>query len=315
MSRVLGSAMLERAMNPKELLLQTTRARPPHPLEVFLKADRPGEFHFYAQGLTQADFGTIFAAELRPLEVLVYKIPPDLLNPNYWEPLGKESENAVREQQGGIVTRVRDGRTLLWRSDRVAKGRLLRDGIDVPLELLFGYVFRTTGEGLAALARAWDGRDRLEWVGLRGRPTETNPEAAVTAIHADLAQMQISRPDEAFLYASQDDDLTRVVFSDEAHFHRAIEALLRGFAHNLTRAHVGHVNRRVTGQIARLAGGRGLSADPDRDFVDKGRTFEIRAALGRTPWGLGGPPAEALAGEDRLLFYYDRISGIWAISH
>lgn len=302
-------------MNTKELLLQTTRARPPHPLELYARLEGPGERHLYAQGLTLADFATLFERELRDLEVLIYKMPPDLLNPNYWEPLTKESENEVREQQGGIVTRLQEGGTFLWRSDRVAKGRLLRDGVDVPVELLYGYVFRTGGASLAGLAASWDGRERLEWAALRGRPTGENPEVALTAIHADLAQMQVSRPDEVFLFASQDDDLARVVFSQEAPFYRAVEALVRGFSYNLTRAHLGYVNRRVLEQIARAADGRGLSATPERDFVDKGRTFEIRAWMGRTPWGVAaGRGREEPRGDDRLLFYYDRISGIWAVS-
>ena len=160
----------EAAMNTKDLLLQTTRGRAPHHLEMYVGLEGPNELHFYAQGLTVADFVSLYGAEIRPLGILIYHMPPDLLNLNYWEPLTKEGENAVRDKMTGIVTRMEGGQTQLWRSDRVARSRLLRDDLNAEVELLSGYIFRTTGENLLKLVHAWNGRGRFEWAGLAVPP-------------------------------------------------------------------------------------------------------------------------------------------------
>ncbi len=300
-------------MIARELFLQTTRTRPPHPLEFLVRLDGEAA-HFYAEGLTHADFCSVFVREVAPLEVLIYRMPPDLLNPNYWEPLTRENEAAAREKLGGIVTRTENERLLLWRADRVAKGRLLRDGLDAPVDLLGGHVFRTTGAGLAGLGRAWNGSGRLEWAGLRGLPTEV-PEEALSQIHADLAQLRLSRPGEVFLLATQDDDAARVLFSRRDHLARAIEALVRGFVHNLTGAPLSGIPRKVCDQLARISDGLGLSAAPERDVLDKGRTIEVHAHLGRTRWGVTPRPGmEPLNGDERVLVYYDRVNGLWAVA-
>src|SRR3982074_3466172 len=100
----------ETPMNTKDLLLQTSPGRTPHPLELFVRLEGSDESHFYTQGLTMADFGSPVATEL--------------LNPTYWEPLTKEAENAVREKLTGIVTRTEGDKALLFRADRVSRGRL-----------------------------------------------------------------------------------------------------------------------------------------------------------------------------------------------
>lgn len=300
-------------MNEKELLLQAARGRGAPPLELLVRRERAGESHFYAQGVTPEDFGTLFAAEIRPLDVLVYRMPPDLLNPNYWEPLTKEAEEAVREKMVGLITRSEGDRVLLWRSDRVARSRILRDGLDVPVELINGYVLRTTGEGLLRFASAWAGRGRFEWAALAGVPK--GPGDPLSTVHGDLAQMRLSLPEEVFLFATQDDGLTRVVFARRDHLRRAVEALLRGFLYRVTDAHLGHIPSRVLDQILQLADGVGFSATA-ADVDDKGgRTVEAHLYLGRTPWGVVRRPGEEpLAGDEKVLLYYDRTAGLWAAS-
>ena len=85
------------ANNTKELLLQTTPGTAPHPLELYVRLEGRDEAHFQTQGLTMADFGALYGNDLRPLDILITRMPADLLNPNYWEPLTKEAENAVRD--------------------------------------------------------------------------------------------------------------------------------------------------------------------------------------------------------------------------
>jgi hypothetical protein len=304
---------LETAMDTRDLLLRDGRGRAP--LELYTRLASPREFHFYAQGVTPADFGRLFEAEIRPLEVFITRMPPELLNPNYWEPLTRETENEVRDKLTGIVTRSSGERAEIWRADRIARTRLLRDGLDVPVELLHGYLFRTSGEGLLKLAAAWTGRGRFEWTAVRLSPKAVLPDSTLSLLHNDIAQMRLSIPEEAFLFASQDDGLTRAVVSERGQLRRAVEALVRGFLHGATRSHVGRINAKICDQIAELADGSGLSADPDRDVVITERILEIHAWMGRTPWGVTPQPGYLpISGDERVLVYYDRISGLWAVS-
>jgi hypothetical protein len=282
-------------------------------LELFVRIDAPRGWHLYSLGATMREFGALFARELRGLQVLIYRMPGDLLNGNYWEPLTKEGENAVREKLTGIVTRTEGDRVLLWRADRIARHRLLRDGLDVPVDLLQGYVFRTTGEGLLALAKAWNGRGRFEWAALKGAPAGEIHSSTLSAVHADLAQFRLSRPEEAFLYAAQGDGLVRMAFPRVDQFRKALDAELIGFAKSGLPHTFSHIPPGVLDQIAQVGDGLGFSADGGRDVVDKGRTVELNLTLGRTPWGVT-VRRDPLAGDDKALIYYDQTSGIWAIS-
>ena len=153
------------------LFLQNARTRKPHPLEVFVRVRKPTELHFYCHGLSFVDFANLYERDLRQMTVLVYQLPPSLLNPNYWEAHSRTGEEAVREKNVGIITRQDNGRTLLWRSDQVPKIRMFRDGLDVEAEFLLGTSFRVTGEDLLKLGRAAAGReDAFEWIGFSGLP-------------------------------------------------------------------------------------------------------------------------------------------------
>ncbi len=205
--------------------------------------------------------------------------------------------------------------TLLWRSDRAEPGRVLREGIEAPARLLDGGVLRTTGEGLLALIRAWDGRGRFEWASLRGLPAGEIPEEVLGAIPADLARMKISIPEEFLFFVSKGED-ARVLFSRREHLRCATAALLRGFVHNLSPAPTSRPGDHVCDQLARLSDARGLTARPGRDFTDKGRTLEVKARLGGTPWSPPPPPGRMSSPEDEeVLIYYDRTSGFWAVVH
>jgi hypothetical protein len=273
------------------------------------------ESHFYTQGLSVTDFGNLFGAELRPLDVFITRMPSELLNPNYWEPLTKEAENAVREKMSGIVTRTEGDKALLFRADRISRGRLLRDGLEVPVELLNGYIFRTTGEGLLKLGQAWSGRDRFEWAGLSGLAKGPVPPDTLSTIHHDLSQSRLSLREEVFLFAASDDGLARVLFARRAHLNRAVEALVRGFVHGAAGVHVGRTSRAILEELVTLAEGLGISADPVRDVVNTGRTVEVTLSIGRTPWGVSPRPGrEAVLAKEKALLYYDSISGLWDVA-
>jgi hypothetical protein len=305
----------ETAMNTKDLLLQTSPGRAPHPLELFIRLEGSDEFHFYTQGLTLADFGSIFGLELRPLDAFISRMPSELLNPNYWEPLTKEAENTVREKMGGIVTRTEGDKALLFRADRVSRGRLLRDGLDAPVELLNGHLFRTSGDGLLKLGQAWSGRGRFEWAGLSDVAKGPVPQDTLSTIHHDLSQSRLSLREEVFLFSSQDDGLARALFAKRAHLDRAVEALVRGFVHAAGNVHVGRMSKSILVELITLAEGLGISADPARDVVNTGRTVEVALWIGRTPWGVSPRPGrEAVLAKEKALLYYDSISGLWDVA-
>jgi len=299
---------------PKDMFLQGPATRGPQPLEMFVRTERDGEYHFGAQGLTPADFASVFGRDLKTLDLLITRMPPELLNPNYWEPLTRENEAVVREKMGGIVTRSEGDRVSLWRSDRIARSRLLRDGVEAQVELLSGSMFKMAGAEFIKLAAIATGTGRLEAAGLTGLAGGAIPADLLSTVHGDLARGGISHPAEVFLYSSQGDGLTRIVFAHAAHQRRAIEAHLRGFVHGVVKRHVGHITGKTCAQIAQIADGIGISAT-ERDVVDKSRTIEIHPLLGRTPWGVSLKPGQpSLAGDERLLIYYDAIAGLWALS-
>src|SRR6185503_10927121 len=274
-------------MNTKDLLLQTSPGRAPHPL-------------------------ALFGLEIKPLDVFVTRMPTDLLNPNYWEPLSKEAENAVREKLGGIITRTEGDKALLFRADRVSRGRLLRDGLDVPVELLNGHIFKISGDGLLKLGQAWSGRSRFEWAGLAKGAV---PADTLSTVHHDLSQSRLSLREEVFLFASQEDGLARAVFAKRAHLDRAVEALIRGYVHGAGNVHVGRMSKSILAELISLAEGLGISADPIRDVVNSGRAVEVSLWLGRTPWGVSPRPGrEAMLAKEKALLYYDNISGLWDVA-
>ena len=298
------------------LFLQTPPTQKPHALEVFVHERKPTELHFYCRGLSFADFANLYERELRKMTVLVYQMPPSFLNPNYWEEHSKTGEEAVREKNEGIITRQDNGRTLLWRSDQVPNIRMFRDDLGVEAELLLGTTFRITGENFLKLGRAASGgEDAFEWIGFSELPEGDLAGQMLKTGRDDLTNFRPSQSEQKILYTSQDDCSTRVVFTERALLHRAVSALLRGFTHALTGKSSGHMAERVLEQIIRVADGVGITALPDRDFVNKQRTCEITGRLGKTEWGVQLPPDEDPPGEDdQILLYYDRVSGIWAIS-
>lgn len=295
-------------MNPRELLLQPADGRPAPRLELHVRRSGPSEYHVGLQGLAPGELPALLERDIAPLKILVYRIPPDLLNPNYWEPLTREGEQAVRDRLAGLITRSDGDRPLLFRADRVAKHRLLREGLSVPVELVHGYILQTSGEGLLAMARAWNGRGRFEWAGLRST-SDPLPDTVLSTVHNDLTQLRLSLRDEALLMATGSDGLTRAVFPRPETFRKVLEAALRGVAHTAGGQFIGRIPSRVLDQIAALLDGLSISADPALDVTDNGRTVEIRAIV------LGGTaPDSPMRPGDRLLIYYDRTSGLWAAS-
>jgi hypothetical protein len=276
----------------------------------------PQEFHFCISGVTFAEFAPLIGPELASTEALIFKIPPSLLNPNYWEPHTPEAERAVREKMTGIITRDDGGTMMLWRSDAIAPGRHLRDGLDVPVEFLLGYLFKVRGSDLLKLGEAWeaqgpDPKDRFEWIAFRALPSTDEAIDTAIRLHDDLS---VRVPGSVMAFMGTGDRQVRMVPANRALFRRCVGAALRGYMMRCSGRVVPTPSEKTCDDFIARAG-HGLTSLSERDFVSKGTTYEFTARPGRTPWS-GHPPAESTDGEDdlRVLAYYDRVSGIWAVA-
>jgi len=295
---------------------QRTAPGEPVRLEALAQVKGPQEFHFYISGVTFAELAPLIGSELASTEALIFKMPPSLLNSNYWEPHTPEAEEAVREKMTAVITRDDGGTTMLWRSDAVAPGRHLRDGLDVPVELLLGYVFKVRGPDLLKLGEAWEARgpdpkDRFEWIAFRALPSGDGSIDAAIRLHDDLT---VRVPGSVMAYAGAGNRQVRIVLTHRALFRRCVGAALRGYMMRCTGRVVSAPNEKTCEDFIARAG-HGLTSHSDGDFVSKGTTYEFTARPGRTPWS-GHPPTESPDGEDelRVLVYYDRVSGIWAVA-
>ncbi|MHC4607004.1 MAG: hypothetical protein ACYTAF_08690 [Planctomycetota bacterium] len=218
----------------------------PLDLEVYTRIRGPEEHHFYSRGLSFNEFAAVFDAELRRSKVLVYHMPPALLNPDFWEPLTRETEEEVRNQKIGIITRREDDRLLLWRSDRVPPDRLLCEGLDVEANLQLGFIFRVPGEGVIELGRAAAERnERLEWIAFPELPSGEISHKALLLGRTGLTQMRHLPEQATILYSSQDDRSSRVLFSERPMLRKALSALVRGFARARTGRPVAAINDAV----------------------------------------------------------------------
>ena len=288
------------------------------PLEFLARALDPDEFHFYGRGLTLAGLAPIVGGELAAAEALVLRMPPSLLNPNYWEPHSRTAEGEVRDRMTGVILREEGGATKIWRPDAIAPGRHLRDGLDVPVELIHGYIFKVRGRDLVKLAQAWAAQgetenDRFEWIAFKALPSgEALVETALEA-HNEITAMRLRLPGATMAFASGGGRGLRMIFRSVQPLRRCVAAVVQKHLVAVTGAHAAMPNDKVCDRIIRRAG-LGLTSQPDQDFVRRGTAFEFTAHIGRTEWSTpaAGHDAEALA-EKRVLFYYDRVAGIWEI--
>lgn len=296
----------------ERLLLETTHTKDPHPLEVWLHVAEPA-YHFYCHGLSLVDFVRVFASDLKSWTILIYRMPQDLLNPNYWEPYTPASESQMRDRIGGIIVKQEKGKAHLWRGDGAARGRFLREDAGLDVTLIRGPVFVARPSDLDRLASTWmGGGDRLEWIAATSSMEDPALPDIAARLRRDLSSFRLTQPECRMLYSSQDDHFTKVVFSSHELLRKALDRTLRGFSMTLSRRHAAPMNQRLLDTLIRIADGIGLTADPQTDFINKDRTFEIVANLGRTAWGvLSRPDGEP---DERILLYYDRVSGIWALS-
>lgn len=289
-------------------------------LEMYLLIRESSEFHFYVQNVPYADLAALVAPELRPLQALIFRIPPILLNPNYWQPYSHEAESAVRDKMTGVITRQTSGGLELWRSDSITPGRYLRDNVDVPEDLILGYVIKTTGEGLLKLGTAWaesdrSSKDRFQWIAYRSLPNGSELRNAVLNGHNDMTAFRLSSPAARFAFAASGDGRMRLILPSRDLLRRAVRAALRGYLMRISGQTVSPPNDTVCEQVIRLAEGRGLSSIPERDFVNKIKTFEFTAHPGRTEWGLPDRlPDRDRPAEEKILVYYDRVAGLWAVA-
>jgi hypothetical protein len=282
-------------------------------LEVMAREPGPEEGHFYVSGVVFADLAPILAPALSSAQAVIFKMPPGLLNPNYWEPHTKAGEEAVRARSSGIITRDDGGASWLWRSDAIAPGRHLRDGLEVHVEMLAGYAFRVRGPDVLKLGDAWaasggDAKDRFEWIAFRPVPGQVGWSGPPIDAQDDLVSFRLQTPGEAVMFAATGDRRVRMAFADRSPLRACARAALRGYMIRCAGRVVSPPNDDVCDQFLDQAR-RGLTSEPGRDFVSRNTAFEFTAWPGRTPWSGKTEPSE-----ERALVYYDRVSGIWAVA-
>jgi hypothetical protein len=278
-------------------------------LEVMAQEAGPSEFHFYVAGADVADLAPLLSREVASTETLVFTAPPGMLNPSYWEPHTLAGEQSVRAAGGPVLTRDDQGASWLWRSDSIAPGRFLRDGIDVPVEKAEGAAFKVRGADILRLGKAWaaagvDAKDKFEWIAFRTGATGDARE--------DLASFRLRTPGAAMLFSATGDRKFRLVFTTRGPWIACARAALRGYMSRCAGRGVSPPNDKVCEDFL-AHGRRGLTSIPDKDFISKGTAFEFTAWPGKTPWSSGWV-GDSEDFEERILVYYDRVAGIWAVA-
>ena len=165
-----------------------------------------------------------------------------------------------------------------------------------------------TASELLTAGRTWAGggtHEKFEWIAYRG--TGDSIDA-----HDDLSAFRLHAPNAVMLFSATGDRQIRMAFSDRGPWRACARATLRGYMMRCSGRTVSPPNDKVCGDFLAHAH-RGLTSTPDPDFVSKGTAFEFTAWPGRSPWSTGwiGDPD---TGEDRILVYYDRVAGIWAVA-
>lgn len=299
----------------KDFLLQ---AGPETALEVLPHVRREGESHLYLRGLVPKDFATLFRRELAGRMIPVFQMPPSALNPDYWEPWSRESAREMSERIGGVVEDTTGPRHRLWRADRVGPGRALREGRGVQPEMHPGPIFVFSGEDFLKLSETLtDPSEPIRFAVPKRTAAEDGENRAEFFRRAaeDLERLEITLPEERILYRNDPDGQAKLLFSDRDLFLKTLGGAIRGFVHRRSGEHVSYISRGTLESLLDLANGKGFLADPVADFVDKDRSLELSLHIGETVW----KPRERAPGkepewEPPALLYYDRTSGIWALT-
>lgn len=290
------------AVDVKELFLQASPAKPHLDCLVWMPAD--DELHFYAKGVTAREFAAVFEPEIAKAPCLVTTFDPAILAPEFWEPLTRDAEESLRGTLGGVITRGGE----LWRADR-AGGKLLAGNGEATL--VHGRVLRASGAFVAELAKS---DAALEFAVFKELPVEAELGRLASRLAGEVETFRPVTAKPEILFSHDGSGAVRAVFRSRDHLRRAINALLRGYLHRLTGQHIGFLPVRAADRFAAAVDGLGC-ASSSSDFLDKRRTFEFQAWLGRSAWPVRTPDALEDLGEDpRLLVYYDRVGGMWEVA-
>jgi hypothetical protein len=298
----------------KDMLLRSVSNRESFPLELYVESRGGSEFHFYLRGLTVGELAQFYRRELEGLEVLLYTYDLDLLSPEFWEAHALEVEERLRRELGGVWVRSAGGGRQVWRGDRAKETRriLAEPGSDV--SMVRGTVLKMSGVNFLSLVDRFERSRRLEWAAFQGIPAGSEEDSWVGRTMEEMARW-CGLPSGAWMaVSSEGNHFTRVLLAQREACRRGVGGALRGYVQGLSGQHVSMPSGRCVDLLMRMADGLGIYAAPERDYQDKGRTFEIKAHVGRTAWGSRRPDAlDKVEGDERLLIYYDRTSGIWEV--
>lgn len=287
------------AVDVKELFLQASPSKPHLDCFVWMPAD--DELHFYAKGIAPQEFTTVFAGALASSPCLVTTFDPSILASEFWEPHTRDAEEALREKLGGAITR----RGELWRADRA--GSKIGDAT-----LVHGHVLKASGAFVSDLAKSGAALEFAAFKTLPSDAAELGRLASRLAGEIETFRTPATKPELVYSYDGL--SASRMIFRTREHLRQALNAYLRGYMHRLTGQHIGFLPVKAADHFAAVVDGLGCVSSSSSDFINKKRTFEFQAWLGRSAWPVRTPDVLEDLGEDpRALVYYDRVGGMWEV--
>ncbi len=261
-------------------------------VEVFIDVRSAGEIHLYALPLNIADLA--FTKEPSGMNFVLSKFDTGILNESYWE---KGTSDDVNDK---FITK--EGH--IFRHDYCPTGRLFKDELGLTGEVIGGNLVKT----------AWKSFQKICELSRNSTcPIEFSALQTDAISYHDLQNsftlFSFTTPLQKFLYSSADNRIAKIVFREKGSALKLLEAILRDLLIKLTGAHVSHINTKTLEMILDTTDKLGFTIHPERDFINKDRSFELVLNLGKTGWGVHH---ELFHGDEKLFLYYDRTSGIWA---
>lgn len=262
-------------------------------LEVFVTKS-PKEINFDVIPLNITEFVDLFENDLG-LYFAISKFDTKILNDGYWESSSEEEKDNLRTKLGGIIT---DKQGRLFRTDYCPKNRVVRDGLGVTSEVIHGSLLKVDYANFKKITDLYvNSNEQFEFIA--SADSKDNFEDTTT-----LATSQ------RMIYSSSDNQTAKILFSNQEDAEKLLEYCIRRMVKNITSKHVSYLNKKTVEWLLNISDKVGFATHPLRDFADKDRSYELTLHIGKTRWGVHDG---LLNNDDKVLLYYDRTSGIWAM--
>jgi len=270
-------------------------------IEVFIDKKSDGEILVKISPLNIAEFVKLFETKLRDLTFVMSKFDTSILNESYWEPVISDETETVKFEFSGVIL---NDKGQVFNVDHCPPGRLLKDELNVSCELLLGNMLKVNYEGFSKIA-SQKSTAPMEWIAFEDLDSHSEKHVQLA-----LSSLSFASVSQRYLYSSNDNRVAKIIFTDRKDVNQLIQAVLRSIVIGVTDGHVAFINKKTLDDIFDIADKLGFAINGQKDFVNKDRSYELTLNLGKTRWGVN---YELFHGDERLLVYYDRTSGIWAM--